>query len=61
MPFNSDNKKGWQKIKRGPSFKISHPIREKLKLCTRGLVRFISLITRKNCLLQIELRFLTQP
>jgi hypothetical protein len=32
MPFNSDTaRKAGKKSKRGPSFKISHPVREKLK------------------------------
>ena len=32
MPFNSDTaRQAGKKSKRGPSFKISHPIREKLK------------------------------
>jgi len=32
MPFNSDTaRQAGQKSKRGPSFKISHPVREKLK------------------------------
>jgi len=32
MPFNSDTaRKAGKKSKRGPSFKISHPVKEKLK------------------------------
>lgn len=32
MPFNSDTaRKAGKKSKRGPSYKISHPVREKLK------------------------------
>jgi len=32
MPFNSDTaRQAGKKSKRGPSFKISHPVREKLK------------------------------
>lgn len=32
MPFNSDTaRQACKKSKRGPSFKISHPVREKLK------------------------------
>jgi hypothetical protein len=41
MPFNSDTaRQAGKKSKRGPSFKISHPVREKLKFVLEDQLDF---------------------